>query len=117
VYDGPFDAACRCCRQHITDLHIADFAPRGFSSKAFGLFEAVDQGQRPLLKLLAGERQFDFFLGAAREKRDAEIGFKPFDLLAECRGAMFKRSAARAKCSSDATAAKSRRWRTSTQGL
>jgi len=50
------------------------------------LFEALDQGQCSLLKLLAGERQLHPFLRAANKKRDAKMRFKPFDLLAERRG-------------------------------
>src|SRR5665647_1960618 len=42
--------------------------------------------KRAFLELLAGECQLDFAFVAAREQRDAKIGFQPFDLLAERRG-------------------------------
>jgi len=58
------------------------------------------------LELLAGEGQLNLSLRAADKKLDAEMRFEPLDLLAERRGAMLRRSAARAKCNSDATAAK-----------
>ena len=66
--------------------NVADFAARGLAGEPLGLLETLDEGERAFLKLLAGERQLDFFLRAAREKRHAKMRFKPFDLLAERRG-------------------------------
>lgn len=104
--DGFLTSSDVAAETNVTQPEIADFATRGFAGETLGLFEALDGGQGSLLKLLAGKRQLDPLLRSANEKRDAEMRFEPSICWLSVGGEMFKRSAARAKCSCDATAAK-----------